>query len=179
MLYINLESDSIFYLGIGFVVMLLGANPSTDQMIANRIGQSEVIIARRSHISILQESSITKSTRNNANNLIIALYSSQVYQSILALSTLFHQIRIEMTKSNSGICINRQSVGAPIDAHTSGFSCLLKHFTVLLNISDHKTPLPTYKINKLIRLCHSRKNSLFLTAKALYSAVLNVCNSIR
>ena len=45
----------IKYLGILLVVILLGANPSSDQMIANGVGQGKEVVSRGGYVSVLHQ----------------------------------------------------------------------------------------------------------------------------
>lgn len=43
------------HLGILLVIVLLGANPPTDQMVPHGVGQSEVVVTRGGHIPVLDQ----------------------------------------------------------------------------------------------------------------------------
>ncbi len=47
---------TVTYLGILVVVVLLRANPSSDQVVADSVGQRQKVVTRGGHISVLDQS---------------------------------------------------------------------------------------------------------------------------
>lgn len=51
---LNAAADTTYF-GIRLIVVLLGSDPPANQVVSNRVGQSEVVVPFGRHISVLHQ----------------------------------------------------------------------------------------------------------------------------
>lgn len=91
------ETRQIFYnnnyLGVLLVVVLLGADPSRDQVVFDAVGERKVVVAGGGHVPVLDQGVVQVAVERLLHLADILHLSNAAHTDLLPLLTVRHRLR--------------------------------------------------------------------------------------